>query len=129
MRCPWALRVVGYGNNERLITCARTDSAQHLVHLDSAHSNLTWRSDAPGAMRLEPGGPVTRPAPRPEAPNVVRHGKCANVVCPNMANEGQMVTFVMSQGAAVSPDGRLRQVALILCAGCGDALARECRGG
>lgn len=123
MACTSYLRVIAYGNSERLVHCARMD-ADHEVHLDSIKSPgpaLTWRDDSPGACRIVVGGPVNRPASRPDAPEVVRHGKCANVVCSNQANEGQMVTFVL-------PRAIRRSVALILCAPCGDALVRECGG-
>lgn len=122
--CPSYLRLLGYGNHERLVRCARMDEG-HEVHLDSLNGGtqrLTWRDGAPGAVHpLQASGPVSRTAPHPDLPELVRHGKCANVVCPNRANEGQMVTFVL-------PHGTRRPVALILCAGCGEALARECGG-
>lgn len=66
---------------------------------------------------VEDFGPIVSPA----RVRGIRHGACSNIMCPNRAGEGQMATFVLRSRAGAS-----RDVALILCAPCADALVREC---
>lgn len=141
MRCPSAL-LTGTGTTH--VTRCRLPDRDHNVHVESlGRAGLAWTDASPGAFRT--GGPVNPfgprivrgdrwltgdpfpgyvrpaedPAPRVE---VIKHDRCANILCPNRAHEGQFSTLTLR-----GRSGAKQNLALIMCAGCAEALMKEVR--
>lgn len=63
-----------------------------------------------------------QPEPVGGPTELIKHDKCANTLCPNQPHEGRFGTLVLRSRA-----GAFRDMALIMCVPCGEALRKELR--